>query len=331
VDSFDAPAINFTLAVDAIDLDRYLPPSSGGESSEPAQEAAAEAPPQLEGLRKLNLNGKLSVAKMKATGLSYSDVRLDVKARDGVVRMHPIGAQLYSGSYSGDITLDVRKQTPRVSVNEKVSGVQAGPLLKDLIGDDKLSGTANLTAKFTGNGLTPDELRRTVNGNAAFSFSEGAVKGVNIAALIRKAQATLKGQPAPPDDQPNQTDFAIMKGTATVTNGLVRNDDLTLQSPLLRIAGKGQTHLAEETIDYLLTTKIVGSLEGQGGGTLGELKGLAIPVHVGGTYSKPSYRPDLASVVGEAAKAKVQEKVEEKIQEKIGEELGDKLFKGLFK
>ncbi len=332
VDTFDAPAIGFNLAVDSIDLDRYMPPKAEGEAAA-AQGEAAE--PQLEGLRKLNMNGKLSVASMKASGLSYSNVRLEVKARDGVVRLHPASAQLYSGSYSGDITLDVSKQTPRVSVNEKVSDVQAGPLLKDLIGDDKLLGTANLTAKFTGSGLTPDELKRTVSGNATFSFTDGAVKGVNIAALIRKAQAALKGQPAPADDLPNQTDFAVMSGTATVTNGLVRNDDLSLQSPLLRISGKGQTHLAEETIDYLLTTKIVGSLEGQGGKQLGELKGLAIPVQVSGTYSKPSYRPDLASVVSEAAKAKVQEKVEEevqeKIQEKVGEELGKELLKGLFK
>lgn len=221
-----------------------------------------------------------------------------------------------------------------MSVNEKVSGVQAGPLLKDLIGDDKLLGTANVQATFTGSGLTPDELRRTVSGNASFSFTDGAVKGVNIAALIRKAQAAYKGQPAPADDQPNQTDFAVMSGSAVVTNGLVRNDDLSLQSPLLRITGKGQTHLAEETIDYTLTTKIVGSLEGQGGKDLAELKGIAIPVHVGGTYSKPSYRPDLASVLTEAAKEKVKEKVEEKVQEKIQDKIGDKLgdqLKGLFK
>jgi AsmA protein len=331
VDSFDAPAIGFALAVDSIDLDRYLPPPAAAEGQPAGKPQASTEPPQLEGLRKLNLNGKISVAKMKAAGLSYSNAELQVKARDGVVRMHPIGAQLYSGSYSGDITLDVRGKTARVSVNEKVSGVQAGPLLKDLIGDDKLLGTANLQAKFTGSGLTPEELRRSVSGNAAFSFTDGAVKGVNIASLIRNAQATLKGQPVPKDDQPNQTDFAVMSGTATVTNGLVRNDDLSLQSPLMRISGKGQTHLAEETIDYLLTTKIVGSLEGQGGKGLAELKGIAIPVHVGGTYSKPTYRPDLASVLTETAKEKVKEKVEEEVQKKIGEELGDQLLKGLFK
>ncbi len=338
VDNFAAPAIAFTLAVDSIDLDRYLPPPAP-EGAAPAETAQGKSEaPQLDGLRKLNLNGTITVAKMKASGLSYSDAVLTVKAQNGVVHLHPIGAKLYGGSYNGDITLDVRNSTPRISVNEKVSEVQAGPLLKDLIGDDKLLGTANLTAKFTGSGLTPEELRRTVSGNTSFSFTDGAVRGVNIAALIRKAQAAYKGQPAPPEDLPNQTDFAMLSGTAVVNKGLLTNDDLSLQSPLLRITGKGQTHLAEETIDYTLTTKLVGTLEGQGGKTLEELKGVAIPVRVSGTWSKPAYQPDLAAALGEVAKKEVQKKVDEqvekqkeKLQEKLGDEIGDKLLKGLFK
>ncbi|MCK5307964.1 MAG: AsmA family protein, partial [Gammaproteobacteria bacterium] len=119
-----------------------------------------------------------------------------------------------------------------------------------------------------------------------------------------------------------------------IKNGLIRNDDLSMSSPLLRLSGKGEVSLPEETIDYTLTAKLVGSLEGQGGAALGDLKGVSIPVHVGGTFSKPSYAPDLGAALSDAAKAKVEEKVEEqkqKLQEKLGDELQDKLLKGLFK
>jgi len=245
---------------------------------------------------------------------------------------------MYEGSYNGDITLDVRNKKPRLSVNERITGVQAGPLLLDLTGNDRLQGKADMTAKFTGTGITPDELKQSVSGNAEFSFTDGAVKGVNIASLIRIAQAQLKGQPVPSSDQPDQTDFAVLKGTARVTRGLVENNDLTLQSPFLRISGQGQTHLAKETIDYTLTTKLVGSLEGQGGEGLEELKGVSIPVRIGGTYSKPTYTPDIGAALSEAAKARVEEKIDqkkeklkEKIEEKIGDKLGDELLKGLFK
>ncbi|MBT8117069.1 MAG: AsmA family protein, partial [Gammaproteobacteria bacterium] len=343
VRSFETQAVVFKLAVDSINVDRYMPPPPP-EGEQPAEEATSGESGELpmEALRKLNLDGTITVTEMTAINMKYRDAKLQVRAKNGVVRLNPFGASLYQGSYNGDITMDVRKSKPRLSVNERISGVQAGPLLLDLTGNDRLQGKADVTAKFTATGITPDEIKQTVSGQAAFSFSEGAVKGVNVASLIRKAQATLKGQPAPPDDQPNQTDFALLKGTANVTNGLVANDDLILQSPFLRITGKGQTHLAKETIDYTLTTKLVGSLEGQGGKSLEELKGVSIPVQVGGTYSKPTYRPDLSAALSDAAKAKVEEKVEEKkeeikekieekIEKKIGDKLGDDLLKGIFK
>ncbi|MGD2138411.1 MAG: AsmA family protein, partial [Gammaproteobacteria bacterium] len=275
----------------------------------------------------------LEVGKLTAFNLQSSNIVIQVKAKDGLLRLNPLGAALYAGQYTGDITLDARKATPRFALNEKVSGVQAGPLLQDLTGEARVQGTADVSAKLTGSGLDASAIKQTLNGTTAFSFTDGSVKGVNIAALIRKAQAKLKGQPAPQEQQPNQTDFSSMQGTATVSNGVVHNDDLLVQSPLLRISGKGQVSLPAETIDYTLTTKLVGSLEGQGGKSLQELKGVSIPVRVGGTFSKPTYVPDLGDALKEAAKARVEEKIEEqqqKLQEKLGDELQDKLLKGLF-
>jgi AsmA protein len=92
--------------------------------------------------------------------------------------------------------------------------------------------------------------------------------------------------------------------------------------------------LPKETIDYTLTTKFVGSLKGQGGEGMEELKGLSIPVRVGGTFSKPTYTPDLAAVLTDAAKAEVEKKVEKekkKLQKKLGDDLTDKLLKDIFK
>jgi AsmA protein len=288
----------------------------------------------LEALRQLNLNGRLDIGRLQAFNLHARDIEIQVKSKDGVLKINPLGAKLYDGAVQGDITLDVRKDTPRFSVNETLTGVQAGPLLKDLTGKEQLLGTANVKAKLSGAGTSSAQIRQTLNGTAGFDFTDGAVKGVNIASLIRNAQAKIKGQPVPEQTEPNQTDFALMKGTATITNGKLKNDDLLLKSPLLRITGAGKVSLPKETIDYTLTTKFVGSLKGQGGEEMEELEGVSIPVHVGGTFSKPTYVPDLAAVLSDAAKAEVQKKVEKetrKLQKKYGDDLTDKLLKDLFK
>jgi AsmA protein len=349
VQSFDAPAITFALLLDQIDIDRYLPPAtsqggvaegaSGGKpaASSGVKDAGKSAPQSgqlpLQTLRELNLNGELRMARLKAFNLRSRDVLIQIRAKDGVLEISPLTAKLYDGAVDVELTLDARKDTPRFTVKETLTGVQAGPLLKDLTGDDPLLGTANVKANLNGAGNDPDAILNTLQGSAEFTFREGAINGVNIAALIREAQATLKGQPAPKQLQPNQTDFALMQGTATVTNGLVKNDDLVLQSPLLRITGAGKVSLPKETIDYTLATKFVGSLEGQGGKGYQELEGVSVPVHVGGTFSNPTYVPDLGAIVKDAAKAEVDKRVQQekqKLEKKLGTDIPDSLLKGLF-
>ena len=237
---------------------------------------------------------------------------------------------MYQGQYTGDITIDARKDTPSIAINERMAGIQAGPLLKDLTGKDTVLGKGDLAAKLTARGNTPEAMKRTLNGNVSFDFTDGAVKGVNIASLIRTAQAKLQGKPAPTDSEPNQTDFAELRGTAKVANGVIHNNDLTMKSPLLRITGEGKAGLPDESIDYLMTTKIVGSLEGQGGKALKELKGVAIPIRIGGTFSKPTWTPDLGAAVGDAVKEKAKKEIEKKSQELLKDKLDGDLLKGQY-
>ncbi|TNF92225.1 MAG: hypothetical protein EP297_13715 [Gammaproteobacteria bacterium] len=144
--------------------------------------------------------------------------------------------------------------------------------------------------------------------------------------------AKLKGKPAPQSNEPNQTDFSELKGTAKITNGLVDNRDFSMKTPLLRVAGAGTANLVTEQLDYLVKTSVVGTLKGQGGEDLEKLKGLTIPIKVKGPFSDPSYKPDLSAVLSDTAKKKVEEEVDKKkgeLEEKLKDKLGDKL-KGLF-
>ncbi len=332
VSQFAKPAIRFALHLDDIDVDRYLPPRSEEPTPVPPTTAAAAGAQLIpvETLRGLNVNGKLTIDRLKAAQLRSTDIVMQLVAKDGLVRVHPASANMYQGQYQGDVMLDVRGKQPKVSLNEKLAGVQVGPLLKDMLGEARLSGATQATARLTAAGQTPDEFKQSLNGNLAFAFTEGAVQGINLAGLIRKAQAQLSGQPLPAESGPNQTDFSELRGTATVTNGVIRNQDLTAKSPLLRIEGKGSVDLPQEALDYLVTAKVVGSLEGQGGKGLADLRGVAIPVQVAGSFAKPTYKVRLDEALRGTAEQKVKEKVQEKVQEKLEKQFGDSL-KGLFR
>lgn len=333
INNFAKPAYNFKLKLDQIDVDRYLPPveESKGETKPAATPATAAAGASsqlpLDALRQINAKGSIDIGKMKATGLTSENIHVTINAADGLVKLTPMSANLYQGSYNGNVTLDARSDKLKLAIDEKVKGVQAGPLLKDMSGEDEapVTGTANANAKLTGVGATVDEIKQTLNGNGGFSFTDGALKGINIAEAIRKAKAALSGQKLPASDAPVQTDFSALTGTFTAKNGVIDNQDLALKSPLLRISGAGQASLPKETIDYSLNVGIVGTISGQGGKELTELKGLTIPVKITGTFSEPKPSVDLAGMVKDKAKQELKSKAEEKIKEKLGDDLGDLL------
>ncbi|HEY0721886.1 MAG TPA: AsmA family protein, partial [Gammaproteobacteria bacterium] len=256
----------------------------------------------LEMLRGLDIDGTARIGKLKVMNLRTEAIIVTVNAKEGLFRIHPLGAKLYQGSYSGNITFDVRGDKPLLGLDEKLSGVQAGPLLKDFMGEDYVTGKANVTAKITARGLEPSAIRKSLNGTASFSFENGAVKGINIAQLIRDGYAKYKKQPGA-SEQAKQTDFAELRGSVVIHDGLVLNDDLSAKTPLFRIGGKGNVHLVKESIDYHVEAAVVGSLEGQGGKEIKDLKGLTVPIKISGTFSEPKFSLDMASLFDAKAKA----------------------------
>jgi AsmA protein len=167
-------------------------------------------------------------------------------------------------------------------------------------------------------GLSEAEIRRSLNGSARFAFKDGAFKGANLAQIIRDASSKLGlGSSKFDTGTPGQTDFSELGGSFTMTNGVVKNQDLQAKSPLLRIDGKGE----------------VSSLEGQGGKGRDELSGIPIPVRVTGPLSNPSYLPDLEAALSEKAKAQIEQKTQEvqkKAEDKVKQKL-DGVLKRLFK
>jgi AsmA protein len=217
-----------------------------------------------------------------------------------------------------------------------LTNIQAGPLLQALASEERILGTANATAQLTMSGASAAAIRSSLNGVAQFEFRDGTYRGVNVAHMLRQAQATLSGEPLPPDDVPQQTDFSELSFTLKFNDGVVSNDDLTAKSPLLRIQGQGNANLLSEQLDYGLTTTVVATAEGQGGVELRELQGIAIPIRISGTFAEPHYGLDVAALVkahGEKLLAEQKDKLvqqaQEKLQQKVEQELGDKVGKEL--
>ncbi|MBF0159427.1 MAG: AsmA family protein [Magnetococcales bacterium] len=324
VKTFSKPDIGFNLSINEIDLDRYLPPPSSATktvsaapSSTPEENKTQKALPSLEPLRALTAHGTLKIAQLKAANAKMTNVSLALQAQSGILRVQPVTAQLYQGTLSGTLAVNAQSDVPAVEASYTLKQVQAGPLLKDIVQVERISGTAESSATLSAKGLDAKQVTRTLNGQLKFLFADGAVTGVNIARLIRNAHNTLKGLPTEPEESVQKTDFTRLEGSAVVTNGVARNQDLAMVSPLLRISGQGQANIPDDQVDYLVNTALVGTLVGQGGKELSELKNMTIPIKVSGRLSSPSFGLDLQALLQDNLKNQAKKEIQDKIGSKI--------------
>jgi AsmA protein len=333
---FSPPAYRFDVSIDQLNLDRYFPPekaagsgaSPGGAKPAPA---GAETPVDLSALKGLDANGRLQLGALQARGLKLANVKAQVHAANGRAEVAPHSADLYGGSVAGAIA--AQADGNRVTVKEKLANVNIGPLLRDFAQQDRLEGRGNVSLDVVATGPTVEAMKKALAGSARVELKDGAIKGINIAQVLRKAKSRLSGEQSEAASQAEKTDFSEFSASFAIKNGVAHNEDLEVKSPLVRITGRGDIDIGNSRIDYVTKAAVVATTQGQGGADLAELKGLSVPVHLSGPFDNLSYKVNYGAVAADLARSRAGEKLKEKVEERreeIKERLGERL-KGLIK
>lgn len=335
---FNQPAYRFKLKLDEIDVDRYLPPTpveTDEQQSEPSTAATTENAELIpvEMMRSLNIEGEFGIGKLKAKNIRAQFIDLDIHAKDGQLSVDQRVKRFYDGTINGRIGLDVRGKLPRITIEEHAQKIQAEPLVSDVAGQDRLSGVGRFNANLTTSGQSVMQFKERLAGKVNFTFNNGAVKGVNVAQMLREAKAKMGGKKLPPNRREEKTDFSELSASAVIEQGLLSSRDLLMKSPFLRITGKGKVDLVAENLDYLLRPVIVTSDKGQGGEGLDDLVGVPIPIQLTGSWSEPDWKVNLEEVLLNSQKAKAEKSLKKEIEKVLPKELGEdpgKLLKKLF-
>ncbi|MDF2153904.1 AsmA family protein [Vibrio sp. CAU 1672] len=331
----DIPKIRFALHSPNIDLDDFLGLNQPAGDSATASEGesrpkAEEVEPDLSALKTLDVKGDITIDKFKAANAKMQAVKASFAINRGVFDLTAFSSQLYNGNISATAQLDARKSPATYRAKKTIRGVQVQPLLVDVANNDKLEGTGNIDIDVRGSSLTPTGMKKNLTGSVVINFADGAVNGINIAQLIRENYAKFKGQQLEAAEQVKKTDFSAMTATMKLNKGVVSTDNLHAQSPLLRVRGKGKANYLNETVDFTISTSIVGSLEGQGGKDIDELRDVTIPINVSGQWADPKFKLVFDDVLKQKAQKEIDRGVE-KLTDKIKDEKTKKAVDGLLK
>lgn len=274
------------------------------------------------------IQGQLQTNELKIGNVSAEQVVLQFDSSPKNITINPIQAKIYQGNYTGNIHIDLNNKIPVIISHSQLSNIQAEPLFRDLanLTTIQLNGIGNFNANLTTQGDTETLLIKNLNGQGRFALNNGVLHGINLPYWIGVGRSLIKKESLPPlPNDLKQTDFGNLTGTFTISNGMLRNNDLLLKSINLQATGSGTADLVNQQINYQLKAQLLhpDSLTPQGD---------IVPIVISGSFKSPSIRPEIKSIFRDIVKENYQknkEVIDQKLQQFLGKDAGKSIQNGL--
>ena len=282
-----------------------LAKSPDGASGQPW----SNAPIDVSGLNYVDAQIRISANDAVIGDARLAPLALDAKLAGGVLKAGTANLGAYGGQVSGEVILDATSGAPSFAMHSDLVGVRALPLLQGLAEFDRIDGKLQAKLALRSAGTSQRALMANMQGTAFVNFQDGAIRGINVAQMIRSlTSGTLSGwQDNQNSSQDQSTDLSQLSASFRIDKGQAVTTDLNLIGPLVRVTGAGTIALDTKMLGFRVEPKLVMTTEGQGRAS--EPVGFGIPVMIQGSWSQPRIYPDMAGMLDnpDAAYAKLRE------------------------
>lgn len=293
---FDSGQTHFSLQINRIDLNRYLPKWAGPAKHLTTAHSTKFLNTEVEGrlLSKFNMSGTLHISKLYGFGLHASDLNVSMSASKSKVRLQELTANVYGGHYAGDVTISRVGQGVFIKTVQDLSNVHAEPLIYALTATRRLSGTidsAKVSISAGGNSL--GELMTTAKGTIRFNLKDGTVGTFNLWRSLQHQLVTGQQEKmgrVGPSHAPT-TQFIFASGHGTLSNGVLQLKSISARLPQAQVHGQARLDLNHGQVDGRLLVK-VNARYSRNVGRLNGLTGLKIPVRIKGYFGALRILPE---------------------------------------
>jgi AsmA protein len=300
VDISSKPLVKLDLDFQRLNVAASPEPSASAGSA-PWSNASID----LSGLNYVDLQAKISAAEINIGQLHVAPAAIDATLASGVLKSRFANLGAYGGLANGDLIIDASAGVPSFALRSDFAGVRAMPLLRSAADFDKLDGKLQAKISVRSSGASQRAIMSNLDGTVFAVFQDGAIRGVNIAQMVRSlASSPLSGWQ---ENKEQATDLTQLSASFRIEQGKATTGDINLVGPLVRVTGGGTIDLGEKSLALRVEPKLVMTAEGQGRAT--DPVGLGIPVVIDGPWAEPRIYPDMAGVLDnpDAAYAKLKD------------------------
>jgi AsmA protein len=276
----------------------------------PPRDAAqgwSDAPFDLTGLNYVDAQARISAAEVSIGQAQFAQAEIDATLAGGVLKTSVANLGAYGGQASGEMIVDATAPSPTFAMHCDLTNIGALPLLTALADFDRIDGhlQAKIAARSAGN--SQQAVMSNLSGTAFVTFQDGAIRGINVAQMIRNLTSqTLSGWQEVANKE-QSTDLSQLSASFRIDRGQAQTTDLNLVGPLVKVTGAGTIDLPTRQIGFRVEPKLVLTTEGQGRTT--DPVGFGVPVMIEGPWVEPRIYPDMAGMLDnpDAAYAKLRE------------------------
>ncbi|WP_373974970.1 AsmA family protein [Chitinibacter sp. SCUT-21] len=289
LENFVSPQFRVNIDLAKLDLTPYLPVVKAG-----AKTVNHTAPLDLWWLQNLNAIGSIKIGELVLQNLYIDDLSLKLIARNNRIVLDPLSATLYEGRLNGRAEIDASKKPVYFRLEQTLTNMNINTLLTDVLDTSRFEGRSDINIDVAAVGNKLDDLRRTAGGNIRMRLNQGAIRGIDIPALLHTASQQIKlmnGDNTPISNKDARTQFSALQATWQLKHGVASNNDLNVSAGILKLTGGGEVNLGNGQIDYKMKASANPNVP-----ELSGLKGLTLPIAFSGEIGAPTYKADYASL-----------------------------------
>lgn len=250
LDDYRQPQVMLDIAASRVDVKEVIGlwQNPGKGTNKPTQNPAPDKPGVL-----VTIAARIAAGDLY--GLRFQNGTATIVFRDGRLVIHPLHLQIGQGSATAQVvSSQLTESAPRLKVSGRLEQVDADTVYRQML---KRSGA--LTGALSGDFYLDGELSNylpTATGGLSFELEDGTLRGftalgrvfslLNLSNLLTLHLPDLTSDGLP---------YNRLSGTATLKNGFLQTDDLTLDSDAIDLALVGSHDLSKDQLDLILVAK----------------------------------------------------------------------------
>jgi len=209
-----------------------------------------DAPLDVERVRQMNADVRYRVTSIVSNDIPLRSLSVQVHLHDGVLRLDSLEAGLARGTVSGHVKINASRKVPMTSLDLRLRDIKLQNLVHAVRGQPTIEGNLEARAILTAAGDSVHRAAANANGSLVFAIPHGEMRrafaellGIN---LLNGGIALLTG------DQ-SQTNVRCAIAAFQADDGILRSQNITLDTDVERGAGNGWINLKNETLGIAMS------------------------------------------------------------------------------